>query len=232
LYLRCLSYFHFNFFYRRINIGEAEALGARNCHLLLPYFNPEFDRPIELQPSEKARFNADVVFAGHFEQDGRDKLLSAIIAAGFDTRIWGGKYWSNELLSSMGYKRGPVTPAIGRDYTAALCGAKVCLAFLSKLNRDTYTRRCFEIPACGGLLLAERTDDLLRIFDEDKEACFFSSKRELLEKLDWLMSNGSIRAEIARAGLQRVWRDGHDVKSRAKEFLNVITGKGTKACGT
>jgi spore maturation protein CgeB len=231
LYLRCLSHFNFNFFYRRINVEEARAHGASNCHLLLPYFNPEYDRPIVLDPSEEARFNADVVFAGHFEEDGRDKLLGAVIASGYDTRIWGGKYWSNELLRSMGYKQGPVTPVIGRDYSAALCGAKVCLAFLSKLNRDTYTRRCFEIPACGRLLLAERTDDLLGIFDEDKEACFFSSRKELLEKLDWLIRDDSTRAEIARAGLRRVWRDGHDVKSRAEGFLNAIKGSDIKVGG-
>jgi spore maturation protein CgeB len=222
-YIRCLPYFRHNFFYRKVNCREATELGATHSAVLYPYFVPSTDRPIQLTSSENSRFATDVVFAGHFEPDGRDTLLSAIINDGHSTKIWGGQYWSSDILASIGYKFGPVTPVFGRDYTAALCGAKVCLAFLSKLNRDTYTRRCFEIPACGRLLLAERTEDLLRLFDEDKEACFFSSKGELSDKVRWLLSNDSLRANIAAAGLRRVWRDGHDVTSRAKVFLKEIS---------
>jgi len=113
-------------------------------------------------------------------------------------------------------------PVEGSEYAKALCGANVCLAFLSKLNRDTYTRRCFEIPACGRVMLAERTSDLLRMFIEDKEACFFSSTDELIIKAKWLIDNPAIALQIAQAGMRRVWVDGHDVKSRVEEFLCAI----------
>ena len=88
---------------------------------------------------------------------------------------------SERCALGVGYQRAeygyfaPIEPVFGDDYAKALCGAKVCLAFLSKLNRDSYTRRCFEIPACGNVMLAERTADLCRMFKEDEEACFFSS---------------------------------------------------------
>ena len=118
----------------------------------------------------------------------------------------------------------PIVPVEGDNYTKALCGAKICLAFLSKLNRDTYTRRCFEIPACGRVMLAERTEDLQKMFKEDEEACFFSSNEELLEKVQWLLANPERREAIAKAGLRRVWTDGHDVKSRAQFFINSIQG--------
>ena len=71
-------------------------------------------------------------------------------------------------------------------------------------------------------MLAERTDDLLKMFDEDKEACFFSSSEELVAKAKWLVQNPDIAEKIASAGLKRVWADGHDVKSRAAEFISVI----------
>lgn len=221
-YLRCLRQFDLNFFYRRVNCQEAIALGARHSEVLLPYFIPWQDRAAELSPDEEIRFGTDVVFVGHYEPDGREHSIRALIDAGVVVKIWGGHYWSREVLGDLYDRMQPIVPAEGDDYAKALCGAKVCLAFLSKLNRDTYTRRCFEIPACGRVMLAERTDDLLQMFKEDEEACFFSSKEELVRKARWLLDNPDIRERIAQAGLRRVWSDGHDVVSRAKEFLNHI----------
>ena len=98
----------------------------------------------------------------------------------------------------------------------------MCLCFLSKLNRDTYTRRCFEIPACGKLLLSERTEDLMKMFTEDEEAVFFSTPEELVEKALWLSQHPEDVERIARAGMQRVHLDGHSVKDRMKEFVTVL----------
>jgi spore maturation protein CgeB len=71
-------------------------------------------------------------------------------------------------------------------------------------------------------MLAERTEDLIKFFKEDKEACFFSSNEELVKKAKWLIENPKIRKKIAKAGFSRVWEDGHDVKSRALEFITAL----------
>lgn len=178
---------------------------------------------MELTPADQDRFAANVVFVGHYEPDGREHSVRALVDAGIQLKIWGGHYWSREALGDLYDRLQPIVPAEGDNYAKALCGAKVCLAFLSKLNRDTYTRRCFEIPACGRVMLAERTDDLLCLFKEDEEACFFSSNKELVEKTRWLLENPDIRERIAHAGMSRVWADGHDVMSRAKQFLETLT---------
>lgn len=222
-YLRCLPEFDLNFFYRRINCEEGLGHGARHAGVLMPYFIPQHDRPVELTPQDRRRFLTDVVFVGHYEPDGRERSIRALMKAGVQVKIWGGHYWSRQVLGDQYDRLQPIQPAEGDDYAKALCGAKICLAFLSKLNRDTYTRRCFEIPACGRLMLAERTEDLQRLFREDEEACFFSSNEELVEKVRWLLANPEIRERIAAAGLQRVWADGHDVASRAKQFLQALT---------
>lgn len=221
-YLRCLRFFNKNFLYRRINCLEALDYGAKHAEVLMPYFMPWKDRPVELTMSERERFATDIVFVGHYEPDGRVKRLRALANAGMKIKLWGGGYWTRDVLGDLYDDLAPIGPAEGDNYAKALCGAKVCLAFLSKLNRDTYTRRCFEIPACGAVMLAERTPDLLRMFKEDEEACFFSSVDEMIEKARWLVDNDAIRNKIAEAGLRRVWSEGHDVGSRARQFLGLL----------
>lgn len=224
-YLKCLPHFACNFFFRRVNCIEAGAHEARHAEVLLPYFRPWRDRPLELTKEDQDRFGTDVVFVGHYERDGRELAIRALMSAGLKVKIWGGHYWSPVVLGDLYRSLAPITPAEGDDYAKALCGAKVCLAFLSKLNRDTYTRRCFEIPACGGVMLAERTEDLKRLFEEDKEACYFSSTSELVEKALWLVENPNVRRRIAQAGLRRVWADGHDVKTRAGSFVAALAAR-------
>jgi len=221
-YIKCLPLFTYNFFYRHINCTEARSYGSKRSEVLLPYFLPWQDRPVQLTLNEQQRYETDVVFVGHFEPDGREYCIRALVTAGIHVKLWGGQYWSRAVLGNLYDHLAPILPAEGDDYAKALGGAKICLCFLSKLNRDKYTRRCFEIPACGKVMLAERTDELMQFYIEDEEACFFSSAEELVSKVRWLLDNPDIRERIAKAGLRRVWEDRHDVVSRAKYFLSVI----------
>jgi spore maturation protein CgeB len=110
----------------------------------------------------------------------------------------------------------------GEEYNKALCGAKVALCFLSKHNRDTYTRRCFEIPATRTLMLSERTEDLLSLYKEGEEADFFSSLDEMTNKVKLYVEDEKRRQAVADMGYRRVMSDGHDVVSRMKQVLEWV----------
>lgn len=222
LFLGSARYYDSHFVKRESNIQHLQTLGSQYNQIMAMWFDPEIHCPVQLSENDQTRFGCDVVFVGHYESDGREAYLRALVDTGLKVKLYGGRYWTRHVLGSLYDYFAPIVPAEGDDYAKALCGAKVCLAFLSKLNRDTYTRRCFEIPACGRVMLAERTDDLLKMFKEDAEACFFSSQEELVKKAKWLVENPDIREKIAQAGLRRVWADGHDVKSRAAELLSIL----------
>jgi spore maturation protein CgeB len=222
-YLKGLREFDTNFVYRPINVSEAIAAGARNVEVLMPYFVPAVHHPVELDEADGERFGCDVVFVGHYEPDGREGYLAALVKAGLHVRLFGGGYWTRDVLGDLTGYFGEIKAVRRIEYTKALCGAKMCVAFLSKLNRDTYTRRCFEIPACGRILLCERTADLQRLFREDREAVFFSDPDELVRKALWLRGSPCEAAEIAKAGMSRVIADRHDVQGRMEEMLTKIT---------
>ncbi len=222
LFLKCAPLIDHHFVKRDSNIAHLLRIGAKNAHIMPMWFVPQIHKPVQISTAEHARFDTDVVFVGHYEPDGREGSIRTLVAAGIRVKLWGGHYWNRAVLRDLYDQLAPIEPAEGDDYRKALCGAKICLCFLSKLNRDTYTRRCFEIPACGKVMLAERTDELMQFFKEDEEACFFSSQEELVRKAQWLINNPDIRERIAQAGLRRVWADGHDVASKAKYFLSVV----------
>jgi spore maturation protein CgeB len=116
----------------------------------------------------------------------------------------------------------PVRNAWGEDYNKALCGARVALCFLSRLNRDTYTRRSFEIPASGTLMLAQYTEDLAGMFKPGEDADFFRSPEELVQKLQRYLGDDALRRRVALAGQRRVATDGHDVVSRMRQLAQWI----------
>lgn len=221
-YLKCVPFYDVHFVYRQINVPEIIAAGAKKAHVMMPYFIPELHHPLKLTSRDKDKYKCDVVFVGHYESDGRDQFLRALVRAGLNVRLFGGGRWTRSALGDMADYFGEVYPALNHEYTKALCGAKMCLNFLSKMNRDTYTRRCFEIPACRGLLLSERTGDLQRMFKENEEACFFSSPEELVEKALWLKKNPETIEKVAAAGLRRVHLDRHSVDDRMREFMLVV----------
>jgi spore maturation protein CgeB len=217
--------FDLHFAYRQGNFEDFRRHGAREVHLLRSYFIPEEDFPSP--PAERTpEFECDAVFAGHFEDDGRLELLEAIAGAGHRLKIRGGDSWRGAARrlapSSPLQSLFPVRIAAGADYRRALCGSRVALGFLSRLNLDTYTRRNFQIPAMAVPMLAPYTADLASLFEPDREAVFYRDRADLLAKLAWLLADDGRRVAIGQAGCRRVWADGHDVTSRMRQFLAVV----------
>lgn len=207
--------------YRHHNIGEFLKIGVPRVELLRSWYFPERNHPVVLSVEEKIRYECNVVFIGHYEADDRKPYLEELVRQGVRLKIFGPGYdWDPVLKNSPELQSlAPIQLVWGEDYNKALCGAKVALCFLSKLNRDTYTRRCFEIPATGALMLSEYTDDLASLYKPGEEADFFKSKEEMCRKVHLYLGDESLRHAVAANGHRRVIADGHDVISRMKQLL-------------
>jgi hypothetical protein len=212
--------------YREHNLAELQAAGARRVRLLRSWYMPWRNRPVELDAADTARFGCDVVFVGHHEPDHRTALLEAVASAGIDLRLFGhGADWDPVLSRSPSLRHlVPLQLVWGEDYNKALCGAKIALCFLSRLNRDTYTRRCFEIPASGTMLLSEHSDDLASLYAPGVEADYFHDAPGLVAQLRRYLGDDALRRSVAAAGASRVRADGHDVVSRMRDLLAWVDG--------
>jgi spore maturation protein CgeB len=225
LFLKAIPQYDLMLAYRKANIDDFIKAGARRVEFLRSWFIPTRNYPINVVADDTGTYGCDVIFIGHYEPDNRVSCLKEIVRRGWHLRLFGPGYGWNTVIGNLAELKDqiPVKPLWGKQYNLALCSSKIALCFLSKLNRDTYTRRCFEIPATGTMMLAEYTDDLASLFLEGQEVEFFRSKEEMTQKIEYYLNNDASRKKIADGGLKRVHSDGHDVDSRMRQLLSWVT---------
>lgn len=213
-FFRGLKYCHHIFYYRNKNKLDYNNIGYNNTTLLRSYYIKSINYPID----KKKEY--DVVFVGHFEDDGRDLYLRYLIENGVNLKIFGPEWHRCPNYNFFVKHIGEINSLNLTDYNVVLNSSKIALVFLSTLNSDTYTRRCFEIPATNSFMLAQYSDDLANLFKPGIEADYFYSKESLLSKIIFYLQNDKTRETIANNGFKRVCFDSHEVTDRVKIILN------------
>jgi hypothetical protein len=208
---------------KSFNVPELEALGCPKVVFMDNGFDPGTHRPVELAAGDRERFGGGVGFIGQWEPE-RAGSLRALALADLPVRVWG--YTWERMKNAPANLVLENRPFWGDDYARAICSFEINLCFLRKCNRDRQTTRSIEIPACGGFMLAERTDEHLRLFEEGKEAEFFSDERELLDKTRYYLDHADARVTIARRGLERCARGAYSYPERLQKVLASIARPG------
>ncbi|ACV67679.1 CgeB family protein [Desulfohalobium retbaense] len=205
------------------NSEELPALGARKVFFVDKAYDKYRHRPIELTQQDIQKFGADVGFIGTYEKDRAEKMLY-LAHNGIKVRIWGNGWgdWVGKHPNLQVENK----PVYGDDYVKAICATKINLCFLRKINRDLQTDRTMEIPACGAFMLAERTEEHSRLFEENFEASFFdvNDPEELFEKVSYYLQHDDERQQIAKAGRQRCIESKYSHHDRLQYILSKIIG--------
>ena len=215
-YKKSIPLYDHIFSYRWKNIEDYKSMGYDKTSLLRSYYIKENNFYIEKLPTQK--YICDVIFIGHFENDGRDEAIKLLIENAIDIRLYGTGWEKSKLYDYFKSKFGEIKP-VYNDYNIALNSAKIALVFLSKLNNDTYTRRCFEIPATKTMMIAEYTDDLDSMFQEGVDAEYFRDAKELLEKINLYLEKKEKLHIVSTNGYERLIKDGHEVVDRCKNII-------------
>jgi spore maturation protein CgeB len=224
--------------------AQYESLGKPVVYMPLGYCD-EVHRPL---PCHDARWKCAVGFLGGWEPR-RERLLHAISTAGIDLKIWGSYWeflrdgkWTLRQQIILRQLAGKDTfhfhrdEALARahqggeiyadDYARALTGSQIGLGFLRRVCPDQHTTRTFEIPACGSMLIADRTEEHLQFFEEGKEAEFFDSSEELIDKIKFYSTADSARKQIATNGFMRCTHSKYSYLWRLKDCLRAIIAAG------
>ncbi len=209
---RGLRHYDLYFAYRHANLAQYRNAGCPRVELLRSFYIRELHKP--LPPTGHP---CDVSFIGHWEEDDRDDYIAALLGAhDIDFRLFGTHWDRSRHWRQIQAKFGAVRPVMGDDYNRAINGSRISLVLLSKRNNDTYTRRCFEIPAARTMMLAPHTDDLASLFEPDVEAVYFRTPQEMIDKARFYLMDDAARQRVAAAGHQRVLQDGHEAMDRVR----------------
>jgi spore maturation protein CgeB len=106
------------------------------------------------------------------------------------------------------------------DYRDNIWKSKINLAFITELNEEDVVHKAFEIAACRGFLLAQRSPGHEACFQEGKEAEFFSSPEECARKIRYYLEHPLERERIAIEGCERARQSGYDNDTQLSRVLD------------
>ena len=231
LYMRDIPFYDLHVVQRTANIADYKERGARDTIKIQTAYEPTIHFPPPEGWSDKDR-DREVSFIGT-PYDNRAEFLTRLWAEfGVPVTVSGGLVWKQHLMPKAvaGIYRGH-GELFQREYREGIWKAKINLSFLTHSNRDEFAHKSFEIAACGGFLLVERSEGHLERFVEDQEAVFFSTIEECVEKIRRYLPDEAARARIACAGRERAVRSGYHndrqvgvIVERAREIIERAKG--------
>lgn len=218
--LSTAAYYDIHFVQREVNISELQKYGANRVEICYRSYDPELHRPLELNAQDIKKYKARVGFIGTHE-NCREEYILHLLKNNINVSISGNdwekaKRW--DIIKP--HYKGP--SVYGEAYPQTINGYEIALHFLRHVNRDEQDSRTFEIPACGAFMLAEKSAVHETLFDEGREAVFFETKEELLEKVQYYLAHDEERKAIAKAGYSRCISSGYSHTERLKEVIGKI----------
>jgi len=209
-----------------------DGLGKRPLVFLPHGYDPEVHRVTKLDAEESSELIHDVtVIASHTGY--KEKLLQGLVELmpKLDLHIYGERWtYPGRAPELKSHIRGMALA--GSRYARGICAARINLAITSwtgRLEVDETTTRTYEIPACGGFMLHERTPELLELYEEGREVAAFSSIEELASKIEYYLAHPEERDAIARAGHLRCV-PAYSYDERMKEILRHYEASSRSPC--
>jgi hypothetical protein len=202
---------------RRANLADLAEHGCRQVSYLPFGYDPALafrEEPASRQ--ERARYTTDMAFVGGADPD-RIAYIDAAIRADVDVALYGG-YWER-YPQTRRHSRGKADVGTIRKATSS---ARVSLCLVRRANRDGHVMRSLEIPAMGGCMLVEDTDEHRTLLGPPGQAVtYFKGVDEMVDRLRWLLSAQDERQRLADSAQERIRGGRHTYTDRLQTMLGL-----------
>lgn len=219
-FIKGLKYYDWYITTKSYTVNWFKKMGVRKVLLVNNAYEETFHKQFNFTPEDKTKLGGEVGFIGMWEKD-RCESIKYLVDKGIPVRVWGGGKWK-EYKNYNSLLKIEESGIFSEDYPKALSSFDISLCFLRKMNKDLQTTRTMEIPACGSLLMAERTSEHEALFEDGKEAVFFDDNEDLLKKCQYYIDHPEERKQIVANGLKRCKDSGYSNYETLKRAIEYI----------
>ena len=196
---------------------EYRRKGAKRVEILNWYYLPKYQHPVEVSLEERKKYGSDLVFIGTWSRR-RERFIGRL--KGLDIRVWG-SHW-HRAQKRFRRRIDCRSPVYAEEMCKVICSSKVNINILSVENRDTTNVRNFEIAACKGFQLSERSPAILTLFEEGKEIACYTTPEELVSQCNYFLKHEAERERIRLQGFERVVNGRHTMADKAENILSAL----------
>jgi spore maturation protein CgeB len=218
-FTQILPLFDLHFVKKDIDLLEFKQAGAQRVIKFRGGYFSDIFKPVYSE-ADQVVFKWPISFIGT-ALDYRILFVKELLCKyKIDLNIFGEK-WDRQLFYYT--KRAKFHPPVhGEEYANTIGNSKISLGFVSLSNRDDYTTRSFEIPACKGFFLGQRTKTHQELYQEGEEAEFFDSVDECADKVRYYLAHDSARLKIAAAGYRRCIESDYSYEGSLRQAMDQV----------
>lgn len=188
-------------------------IGAQQVKSIPFGFDPSVHFPIE---NTENIYKSDIAYLGSWGPF-QEKWLKNF--DGYNLKIYGGG-WKHSKKTSKLYKCWMNGLGNGEDMKKAIAGSKMVFNLIRAEHCALHSMKTFELAACGGCVISNRTPEQEKYFTDGKDIIFFDNKEELLNKINYYFKHEEERDKIIKNALETIKQ--HSYSNRVEVFLKEL----------
>jgi spore maturation protein CgeB len=187
-------------------------LGVKHVELYGFSYNPKIHFPISV-----SKVGTSISYLGCWGP--LQEMWLDRIAAEFQLRIygWGWQHAAKKSRSRPCWAKGE---GQWSEMKTAISSSKIAFNMVRAEHGCSYSTKTLEIPACGGFMLTNWSEEQAMLFEDGKECVFYNTMEEMIEKARYYLENDDAREKIRRAGMAAV--APYTYKNSAISLLNYL----------
>lgn len=215
--VKAIPEYDLHFTWSQSLIDRLRAAGARRCEWLPWAWDPQTHHAVSITPEQRQRFGATVSFIGNWDMVRESWLDPLARCNDIDFAIWGTNYWKNRCGSRACRRRWRGRQATGNEMAAVINASLMNLNILRAQNTGSHNMRTFEIPGCGGFMIANRTPEHADFFIEGHEYAAFDSPDEMVAKVRYYLQHPDEAMACAARGHEKA--KSHTYAHRVQQMM-------------